>query len=178
MAFKDLVRQVQSFSDPGIHPSYRASDDISELKNELGALSEISESEITHSRQHFLKFRLPGSYRKYIMAGINEEYSMGYASRAGFRTGTSRPFFFYDLQEEKETELRVNSFQVMDRTLKDYMKLSPEQALEKILTIAGAVRETGGKFTCIWHNDAFSDYGEWKGWKDVYLQMIDSLAGW
>ena len=177
-AFKDLVKQVQWFADTGIHPSYRASGDLNKLRNELAALSEISGGEITHSRQHFLKFRLPESYRNYLEAGIMEEYSMGYASRVGFRAGTSRSFLFYDLQAEQETELKVNPFQVMDRTLKDYMRLSPDQALEKIMAIAGAVRSTGGRFISIWHNDAFSDYGEWKGWKDVYLQMTDILANW
>lgn len=177
-AFKELVKQVQSFADPGIHPSYRASDDINLLRKELAALAKISGSEITLSRQHYLKFRLPGSYRNYLQAGINEEYSMGFASKAGFRAGTAKPFLFYDLLEEEETELKLIPFQVMDRSLKDYMKLSPNQALDKILEIAGAVRETGGIFVSIWHNDAFSDYGEWKGWKDVYLQTINTLANW
>ncbi len=177
-AFKILVKQAQSFADTGIHPSYRASGDLSELRNELGTLSSITGEEIICSRQHFLKFRLPESYRNYLYLGIREEYSMGFASHAGFRAGTARPFFFYDLEKEEETELRVFPFQVMDRTLKDYMKLSPEMALDKILKIAGSVRDTGGTLISIWHNDAFSDYGEWKGWKDVYLQMTDILAPW
>ena len=64
----------------------------------------------------------------------------------------------------------------MDRTLKDYMKLTPELALEKIVALGDATRATGGTFVSIWHNDAFSDRGEWKGWKDVYLQMMDFLS--
>ncbi|MFC2112036.1 polysaccharide deacetylase family protein [Bacteroidota bacterium] len=177
-AFKALVKQTMGYADIGIHPSFRASDNPSELKRELGMLSSITGEIIHDSRQHFLKFRLPGSYREFLAAGIQNEYSMGFASSAGFRAGTSRPFFFYDILNEEETRLRVVPFQVMDRTLKDYMKLTPEQALQKIKSIARTIRSTGGTFSSIWHNDAFSDQGEWKGWKDVYLQMIDSLVAW
>ena len=164
------------YADVGIHPSDRSSDNRSELQKELRIFSGITGEKVRQSRQHFLKFRLPQSYRNYIEAGIREDYSMGYASAIGFRAGTSRPFFFYDLLREEETPLKVIPFQVMDRTLKDYMKLSAEQSQEKIRVISDAIRSTGGTFVSIWHNDAFSDQGEWKGWKDVYLQMIDSLT--
>lgn len=175
-AFRSLVRQSGKFADLGIHPSYRASGNLRLLKKEAGSLARITGEPVTRSRQHYLKFRLPDSYRDYLEAGIREEYSMGFASAAGFRAGTSRPFFFYDLGMEEETRLRVFPFQVMDRTLKDYMGLTPEQGLEKILKIASAVRTVGGTFTSIWHNDTFSDSGEWIGWKDVYLQMTHKLS--
>ncbi|MFC2115506.1 polysaccharide deacetylase family protein [Bacteroidota bacterium] len=174
--FKSLVKQCMKFADVGIHPSYRSHDNPGELQKELKIFSGITGEKVLQSRQHFLKFRLPQSYRNYMEAGIREDYSMGFASAAGFRAGTSRPFFFYDLPREEETPMKVIPFQVMDRTLKDYMKLTPEQAIEKISMLADATRKAGGTFVSIWHNDAFSDHGEWKGWKDVYLQMIDSLS--
>jgi hypothetical protein len=175
--FRDLVNRAMKYADVGIHPSFRASGNRRELAREIRILSGISGEPVTRSRQHYLKFSLPQSYRAYLDAGIREDYSMGFAQAAGFRAGTSRPFPFYDLHREEETGLRVFPFQVMDRTLKDYMGLDPKRALEKISDIAAAVRSTGGTFSTIWHNDAFSDFGEWIGWKDVYLQMMDALAG-
>jgi hypothetical protein len=174
-AFRELVKQSMNYADVGIHPSFRASDSPAELQREVRMLTGITEQKISRSRQHYLRFSLPGSYQDYLAAGIREEYSMGFASAAGFRAGTARPFFFYDLLKEEVTPLRVFPFQVMDRTLKDYMKLDPRQAMERILSLADAVRKTGGTFSSIWHNDAFSDYGEWNGWKDVYLQMMEAL---
>ena len=70
-------------------------------------------------------------------AGIVEDYSMGYPSHAGFRAGTCNPFRFYDLPGERESELQIMPFQVMDRTLKDYMKLTPGEAVNKIKDIIG-----------------------------------------
>jgi hypothetical protein len=71
--------------------------------------------------------------------------------------------------------LKVTPFQVMDRTLKDYMKLSPISAVEKIRKLVDAVRSVNGTFVSIWHNDAFSDIGEWEGWKVVYLEMLNHI---
>lgn len=176
-AFRDMVEHTVKYADVGIHPSFRAAGHPETITRETATLSAISGSQISRSRQHYLKFRLPGSYRDYLEAGITEEYSMGYASAAGFRAGTCRPFYFYDLEREEETGLKVFPFHVMDRTLKDYMALSPTEAIEKITTLASAAREVGGTFTSIWHNDAFSNYGEWAGWKDVYLHLTDLFAG-
>jgi hypothetical protein len=173
--FRELVGQTMKFGHPAIHPSYRSAGKPAILQREIRTLSRITGVDIQASRQHYLKFKLPESYRQYLEAGIIREYSMGFASHCGFRAGTSRPFFFYDLENETETALMVTPFQVMDRTLKDYMKLSPISAVEKIRKLVDAVRSVNGTFVSIWHNDAFSDKGEWEGWKIVYLEMLNHI---
>ena len=100
---------------------------------------------------------------------------MGYPSHVGFRAGTCNPFRFYDLPGERETEVQIMPFQIMDRTLKDYMKLSPGDAVNKIQEIVGEVHAVSGKLVTIWHNEAFSDFGEWKGWVDVYDEMFNLI---
>ena len=97
---------------------------------------------------------------------------MGYPSQTGFRAGTCTPFHFYDLRKEAETPLVIYPFQVMDRTLKDYMKLRPAQAINKINEIIGEIRAVNGTFISIWHNDTFSDAGEWQGWLEVYENLL------
>jgi hypothetical protein len=173
--FRELVVQTMKFGRPAIHPSYRSAGKPALLQKEIRRLSSITGVEILASRQHYLKFKLPESYRQYLEAGIRKEYSMGFASHCGFRAGTSKPFHFYDLEKETETPLKVTPFQVMDRTLKDYMKLSPIAAVEKIKKLVDAVRSVNGTFVSIWHNDAFSDRGEWEGWKIVYLEMLNHI---
>jgi hypothetical protein len=174
-SFRELVGQAMKFGSPAIHPSYRSAGKPAILKKEIRTLSTIAGTGILDSRQHYLKFNLPESYRQYLEAGIRKEYSMGFASHCGFRAGTSKPFQFYDLEKETETALRVIPFQVMDRTLKDYMKLSPASAKEKTRQLVDAVRLVNGTFVSIWHNDAFSDQGEWQGWKEVYLEMLNYI---
>jgi hypothetical protein len=173
--FRELVARTMQFGHPAIHPSYRSSGKLAILKKEIRTLAAIAGTGIHESRQHYLRFSLPQSYRQYLEAGIRQEYSMGFASHCGFRAGTSRPFHFYDLENEVETPLKVIPFQVMDRTLKDYMQLSTDAALEKIRKLVDTVRGVRGTLVTIWHNDAFSDQGEWQGWKQVYLDMLDHI---
>jgi hypothetical protein len=173
--FRELVARTMKFGHPAIHPSYRSAGKPAVLEREIRTLSSIAGTGIVDSRQHYLKFNLPQSYRQYLEAGIRQEYSMGFASHCGFRAGTSRPFHFYDLENEQETLLKVIPFQLMDRTLKDYMQLSPDAARKRIMKMVDAVRKVKGTLVTIWHNDAFSEQGEWQGWKGVYLDMLDYI---
>jgi hypothetical protein len=170
--FRRMVNEVSFFSFIGIHPSWESNRKPGLLEKEAGTLGVIAGKSITRSRQHYLVIKLPHTYRSLCTLGIKEDYSMGYASKAGFRAGTCTPFHFYDLANEAETPLVIYPFQVMDRTLKDYMKLQPAEAILKIEQIIGEVRAVNGTFISIWHNDAFSDKGEWKGWLGVYEHLL------
>jgi hypothetical protein len=108
--------------------------------------------------------------------GIAEDYSMGFADRPGFRAGISVPFRFFDLEENKSTDLTVYPFQVMDTGLRQYLGLNSHEALEKILSLADKVRKTGGTFITLWHNESLSEWKEWTGWSEVYRQMVKELS--
>jgi hypothetical protein len=170
--FRSIVNEVSCFSFIGIHPSWESNKKSGLLEQEIATLGKIAGKSITRSRQHYLVIDLPYTYRKLSSLGIKEDYSMGYASLTGFRAGTCTPFHFYDLMNEAEIPLVIYPFQVMDRTLKDYMKLQPAEAIRKIKEIIAEVRAVNGTFISIWHNDTFSDKGEWKGWLEVYEQML------
>ncbi len=172
-----LIRQLSRHHRTGIHPSYRSNDQPDLLAREIGRLEDITGQPVRDSRQHFLRLRLPDTYRRLLAAGIRTDYSMGYADAAGFRAGTAHPFFWYDLQREAATTLRVVPFQVMDGTLKNYLRLRPEQALEHLAPIIAESRKTGGYFCTLWHNSSFSSISGWKGWKPVYEELVRQLAG-
>jgi hypothetical protein len=101
---------------------------------------------------------------------------MGYAEQPGFRAGTSLPFHWYDLSEERSTELLIHPFACMDTTLNKYMGLSPEEALNKLRRIIDNTFEHRGHFISLWHNETLSEKGIWKGWRKVYVEMSDYLA--
>jgi len=174
-AFQALIRKWAPLAPMGIHPSYRAGDDPALVKKEKERLEQITGRPILKSRQHFLRLRFPDTYRWLSDAGIEEDYSMGYADALGFRAGTSVPFRWYDLEKESPTSLLINPFQAMDVTLKKYLELSPEKAEEHLLGILKIVRQTGGRFCTIWHNSSFDEKGEWKGWTAVYLGLLHAL---
>jgi hypothetical protein len=104
--------------------------------------------------------------------GIQDDYSMGYATDPGFRAGIADPFNFFDLVENKETELTIHPVTVMDVTLRDYHRSNPQKSLETIFSMIDTVRSVNGEFISLWHNESFSEMGRWKGWRTVYEEML------
>lgn len=174
-AMKKVIQQVSSWADCGIHPSYGSHAKEGSVQAEAQRLGEITGLSVSRSRQHFLKIHLPETYRELVRAGISEDYSMGFADLPGFRASTSKPFLFYDLKDELSCPLVITPITYMDGTLKDYMGLSREQALDIIAELAREVQKVGGTFVSLWHNHSLSDYGSWKGWKSVFTQSWDSI---
>jgi hypothetical protein len=168
-SFRQLVRNLDKEGIVGIHPSFHSNRNHSCLKEEIDKMSEILNRNVTSGRQHFLILKFPETYRNLIKAGIKDDFSMGYSSRTGFRAGIARPYNFYDVLSDKETELRIHPFQVMDRTLLSYLNLTAEEAISEFDYYREIIRTTGGRFTFLWHNGSIGDSGEWCGWKKVFL---------
>jgi len=166
------VKKIISGFRFGLHPSYYASENGEKLKSEYDRLRKIASVETLSSRFHFVRIRMPVSYRHLEAAGISEDYSMGYPDEPGFRAGVARPFRFYDIEKDSETSLRIFPFQVMDGTLFQYKNLGPE---ESELIIAGLIEETrkaGGIFISIWHNTTLLDTPEQKNWRKLFESTL------
>jgi len=175
--FRSLIRRLDKQAEVGIHPSLASNRNFTKLKKEIFKLSHLLDSVVVRSRQHFLKFSLPKTYRHLIKLGISHEYSMGYATDPGFRAGIADPFNFFDLIENKETELTIHPVTVMDVSLRDYYKLDSGKATETIFSMIDTIRAVNGEFISLWHNESFSDMDRWKGWRTTYEEMIKYAAG-
>lgn len=171
--FQALIQQISQKYSVGIHPSYGSNQAQAILAAEIKTLHELTKTAITHSRQHFLKLTLPTTYRRLLAEGIEQDWSMGYAEQLGFRAGISQPFFWFDLQSNQATNLRIVPFAIMDVTLRVYLRLSPEQALTACRSLIETLRKTDGQLVTLWHNSSLSDIDEWKGWNEVYTQVVN-----
>ena len=178
-----LIRRISKKYHVGIHPSYASNADFTILINEIARLNSITQSPnhlitqspnhpIIKSRQHYLKLTFPHTYRRLIQAGIQDDYSMGYADDIGFRAGMATPFYWYDLENEQVTHLKIYPFQVMEVTLMEYLKLTPEEAIEEVKPLIAATKAVGGTFTTLWHNSTLSK-NESDNWREVYEKIID-----
>ncbi|MBW6499004.1 MAG: polysaccharide deacetylase family protein [Bacteroidales bacterium] len=174
--FQNLVKKISDYAYTGIHPSYASGEDLEKLSTEVARLSKILNREVHFSRQHFLKMRMPETYRNLIRSNIDHDFTMGYASQTGFRASIASPFFFYDLGREEATSLKIFPFAVMDGTLKDYLNLEPGQAIQRIAKLVEAVRAVDGTFISLWHNEPLCECGKWEGWRHVYEQLLEMAA--
>lgn len=170
--YKLLIKEMVDYADVGLHPSYFSMKKYPILKKEKERLEKITNTPVKSSRQHYLRFNLPDTYQNLIDLEIEEDHSMGYASKVGFRASTCTPFYFYDLDFEIQTPLKIYPFALMDTTLNDYLRLTPKQSLGKIRDLKNEVKAVNGTFITLFHNETLSNYLRWKGWKRLYKSML------
>lgn len=173
--YQQLVRSIASRYSIGLHPSWASGDTPSLLTKEKAALEQITNQAVTASRQHYVRFELPSSYRKLLALGLINDYSMGYGSINGFRASITTPYYWYDLKNEEQTKLLIHPFCFMDANSYYEEKLSPEAALEELMQYYHAVKSVNGTMITIWHNNFLGIDEAFAGWKEVYQKFVSSI---
>ncbi|MEN8137463.1 MAG: polysaccharide deacetylase family protein [Bacteroidota bacterium] len=170
--FRSLIKSVGDRAYIGFHPSYYSNIEPKKFKIEKERLEDIINYKANGSRQHYIKLQLPETYRNLLDNEINNDYSMGFADNIGFRASTSESFYFYDLDLELQTPLKVHPYAVSDYAMKNELKLSKEEAINEISRIIAFAKITNGKFVSLFHNDSLGRDEEWEGWRNVYSEMV------
>lgn len=170
--FISLIKHVADYCEVGLKTSFFALDNFSILKKEKLKMEDILNTDLKTARQSHSKLNLPESYRNLIELEILLDYTMGYVNQIGFRAGTCTPFFFYDLDYEIQTPLKIHSYNVMDYALlKNHSLLDKKQTLNSILN---EVKSVNGEFVPVFHNYTFSDVPRWKGFKELFNNILES----
>jgi hypothetical protein len=175
-AFQTLIKDTAANYRIGLHPSWASGDHPGLLKKEKALLEKLSEKSINTSRQHYIRFALPASFRQLLSVGIVNDYSMGYATINGFRASVATPFYWYDLKEEIKTPLQIHSFCFMDANAFFEEKKSPQEALEELVAYYKTVRAVGGTLITIWHNPFLGTDPLFEGWRETYKQFLQIVT--
>jgi hypothetical protein len=155
--FRNLLKKLSEKAELGIHPSYGSSNDPEKVIREIDRLKSITGKEISASRQHFLKIKLPETYYQLTDAGISDDYSMGYASMPGFRASTCSTFRAFDPVGNRELPVNIHPFAFMDSSFSDYLKLKPEEYIKFVRPLVSNAKQVSGTLAGIWHNYALSN---------------------
>jgi hypothetical protein len=167
-----LVKQHAKKYTIGLHPSWQSGDNRSLLKKEKEQLEAMGECSITRSRQHYIRFNLPEGYQRLISAGITDDYSMGYGSINGFRASTASSFYWYDLEKDEQTRLRIHPFCFMDANSFYEQRQNTKQTLDEMFHYLNVCKEVNGTFISIWHNNFLGTADTFNGWAAIYDEFI------
>lgn len=166
-AMQALIRKHATKYETGIHPSWQSGDDLKLFRQETGLLAKLSGRPVTRSRQHFLRFNLPDGYRRLLQEGITEDHSMGYGEINGFRASVASPFYWYDLEKEYSTTLKVYPFCFMDANSFFEQQYTAGQALEEMRYYREQVKQVNGLLITLWHNSFLGTDPRFAGWKEA-----------
>ena len=175
-AMRNLITRHSQKYQLGVHPSWQSGDDAALVRNEIKYLGELTGKKIVASRQHFIRFTLPHTFRELEQAGITEEYSMGYGSINGFRASVATPFLFFYLEVERISSLLLYPFCFMDANSCFEQGFTPEEAVGEMKHYYKVTREAAGILVMIWHNTFLGTAERFRGWKEAYVEFLKEIG--
>ena len=131
--------------------------------------------ELALHRSHYLNCSIE-NMRKLQALGITDDFTMGFADRAGFRLQTSRAVLWIDPEKMQLTELVLHPLLIMDCTLSNsnYMNLDQEEAAYLCMQLIEKVRMHNGDLCLLWHNSILTPDTYHK---QLYSELIQNLQG-
>jgi hypothetical protein len=154
----------------GFHPSYNTKTNFQLFINEKQNIEKAINKRIYEGRQHYLRFKMPDTWKMWDANNMKIDSTLGYADCAGFRCGVCYDFPVYDLVERKMLTLLERPLIVMEVTLKSYEKLNAANAVLLVKKLKDVVRKYKGNFVFLWHNSAINT-AEWKSYLPVFNEM-------
>ncbi len=171
--FNVLIKSLGDYAEIGIHNSFLSSYKPEKLNTERDTLSAVLNKEITKSRQHFVRLNLPYMYRNLIDLDILEDFSMGYNGTPGFRAGIADPFYFYDLDTDAPTKLKIFPFAFAINQLNP---LSDPAHINLIKDVIKAVKAVNGTLIGEWDNDTLSKRSNLPDWKEAFEDILKEAS--
>lgn len=158
---RDIQKLIKNIQDHkaaiGLHTSFQAGKNPVLIPKEKNTLEKATGKKIFFNRHHFLTCREPEDMNLLEVAGITDDFTMGYADVAGFRLGTSYPVRWINPVTRRLSPLKMHPLTIMDSTLSDprYMGLTQEKAEDYCLELIRNIRQAGGELILLWHNTSF-----------------------
>jgi hypothetical protein len=177
---ESLVRRIHERGhEIGLHPSFHTHLDAGRTEAEFLRLRRAAKRQgVTQERwggrQHYLRWENPVTWANWEAAGLDYDSTLGYADRIGFRAGTCHEFPTFHLLERRPLRLRERPLHVMDGTLFEYMKLSPDEAFENVLAVARECRRYGGTLSLLWHNSSLPTTRQKRWYETLVARVTDS----
>jgi|GEM_PF-3185565 len=148
----------------GLHGSYYARERNS-YPDERARLEEAIRAPVTCHRNHYLRFGTTEVWSQLEAAGIRYDFSVGYASRMGFRAGTARPYPTFDLAHRRPSRVIAVPLLYMDAAHEDSNHAESfarfRVALEQVKAVQGCV-------SVLFHPELFLvDKGLWPMFQEM-----------
>ncbi len=160
-AIDDLEQEICMLQDRGwevgLHGGCKAYRDPERLLAEKRSLEKLISRKAVGYRNHYLRFRVPETWKLLESAGFLYDTTLGYPDCTGFRNGMCHPFRPFDLSTGREMKILEIPLVAMDRTLLQNMRLSPKQAWDEMERLLTTVEQHHGVITVLWHNEHMID---------------------
>ena len=150
----------------GLHPSYNTFNNPKQMNEEISAFSYSGQPSLL-LRQHYLRFRVPLTWKLMNNLGVKNDSSMLYSAEAGFRCGICYTFPVYDFEERSILDITETPLLFMETP---FLK-NPKNLLDKVQLITNQVKKYRGTNMVLWHNNNLYH----KEHKIMYENLLDII---
>ncbi|MCL2063863.1 MAG: hypothetical protein FWG98_05780 [Candidatus Cloacimonetes bacterium] len=148
----------------GLHGTKNASSDHDLLVEQLNRLKKEN-FHVRGYRNHYLCFNYQKSFKILEELGIEYDATLGFWEHIGFRSGTSIPFYPFNIEENRVFKVLEIPLSIMDVTLfsSKAMNMSYKQAKLRIFKMIDLAEKQQSHLSILWHINNFDiiDYPFW-----------------
>lgn len=176
--FQKLIFKLNnSGATLGLHVSLEAGDNPSLIIDEIKRLKQYCLNSTTKSRHHFLRWTEPEHISQMEVAGITEDFSLGYADSIGFRVGTCKPYYFINPTTKQISNIIIHPMQIMECSLDrpNYMGLEYEDALKYCKKVIEYTYRLNGELVLLFHNPIWSEDNYYGKLYDTLLEYVSKI---
>jgi hypothetical protein len=165
--------------DIGVHGSYHSATIPGLLREQKKHLDALLKAPSVSTRQHWLHWEFPLTLRLQEEAGIKIDSTLGYNRSVGFRCGTSLPFYLFDQQANRQSNVLELPMILQDGALigNNGHELPPGEALVLCKQVIDQIAATGGCATILFHPDIFLKPGMDQLYSDI-IAYCKSRDAW
>ena len=145
----------------GLHGSYGTATNPARLAAEAACLPAAPAG----NRFHYLAWEPRTTPAVVAAAGFSYDSTLGFAEHFGFRNSYCLPFFPWDFTSSAACTFLEIPLTLMDTTLHhpSYLQVESDKFLPLILPVLEEIKNFGGIFTLLWHNENFDSLNTLNG---------------
>lgn len=157
----------------GIHPSFGAWNNPAKLAEETSNISSAMGTSVVYSRNHWLRFSFDASWQNLCKVGIDEDATLGFNDRPGFRCGAA--MVFRPVASDKAIRLPIRAIPLilMDSQFYDYSDMNESARSASLIRWLNEVTEVHGQASVLWHSHTL---GQVYGWREGFNQLAHFIA--
>ncbi|MGD0534050.1 MAG: polysaccharide deacetylase family protein [Methanoregula sp.] len=174
---EDLKSELGSIVDKGwevgLHGGYYAFNNLGEILREKDRLEKVLGRKVTGYRNHYLRFKVPDSWKLLAQAEFKYDTTLGYQDTVGFRNGMCHPFRPVDISNDEVVPLDIMEIPLilMDGTLFNSFK-NFNDAWEITKILIDTVESSKGVLTINWHSNNFNCPFK-EEWSKLYKMILE-----
>jgi peptidoglycan/xylan/chitin deacetylase (PgdA/CDA1 family) len=170
---RNLVTSLETAGhEIGLHPSYNSFASPSKIGAEKERLDHVLRTKARGVRQHFLRFKIPETWRAQAELGFEHDATLGFPGHEGFRAAVCHPFRPYDSERNEVIRIWEVPLLAMDGTFQSYRNKTAEESLEIIRKLILTVKKYHGVGVLLFHNTCYDEL-DFPGWGRVFESSLE-----